>query len=98
MLDVTLHPPVARFESTEFNARQPQARYRLHIVYQHLWRSLWATVFQYGLEFFQQLGVFGGGGVVECFLHLQQYRRAMFAVAVDGAGACGIDHQQSAFG
>ncbi|MNI81518.1 hypothetical protein D3C73_1381400 [compost metagenome] len=98
MLDVTLHSAVARFEGAELDAGQPQARYRLHIVHQHLRRGFRAAVFQDGLEFFQEFGVFGGSGVVEGFLHLQEHRCAMFAVVVDRAGADGIDHQQRAFG
>ncbi|MNG02824.1 hypothetical protein D3C84_858680 [compost metagenome] len=98
MLDVALHPAVARFECAEFDAGQPQARDGLHIVHQHLRRGFRAAVFQDCLELFQEFGVFGSGGVVEGFLYLQEHRRAMFAVAVDRTGAGGVDHQQRAFG
>ncbi|MCY1184481.1 hypothetical protein D9M73_251780 [compost metagenome] len=98
MLDVTLHSTVARFERAELDAGQPQARNGLHIVHQHLRRCFRTAVFQDCLEFFQEFGIFGGSGVVEGFLHLQEHRRAMFAVAVDRAGAGGVDHQQSALG
>ncbi|MNL09301.1 hypothetical protein D3C87_1300560 [compost metagenome] len=98
MLDVALHPAVARFECAEFDAGQPQARDGLHIVHQHLRRGFRAAVFQDCLEFFQEFGVFGGSGVVEGFLHLQEHRCTMFAVVVDRARTRGVDHQQRAFG
>ena len=98
VLNVALHLAVARLEGAELDARQPQARHRLHVVHQHLRWRFRAAVFQHGLELLQQLGIFRGGGVVEGFLDFQQHRRAMFAIAAHRAGAGGVDQQQRRFG
>ena len=98
MLDIALHLAIAWLEGAELDARQPQARHGLHVIHQYLGRCFRAAVFQYALQLLQKLGVFGGGGVIEGFLHLKQDRRAMFAIVVDRTRAGGIDHQQSAFG
>ncbi|MNV81315.1 hypothetical protein D3C71_1749750 [compost metagenome] len=98
MLNVALHLAVARFEGAELDTGQPQARHRLHVVHQHLWRGLGAAVVQHGLEFLQQLRVFFGDRVGQGFLDLQQHRRAVLAVDAHRAGARGFEQNQCALG
>ena len=98
MLDIALHLAVARLESAELDACQPQPRHWLDVVHQHLRRGLGAAVFQHGLELLQQLRVFLGGRVGQGFLDLQQHRRAVFAVDAHRAGTGGFEQDQRAFG